>query len=145
MFVVTEDGEVATVDWSLTKMDEKDKVNAFAVTSVRKAHFQACTAVERCPHFSDIFLTVGDWSFIIWQDGVDDPIFVSPPINAENQLIAARWSPTRAGVIITALSSGYVEMYATPHSLTRLLALTSLGRRLAAHSRGVLLIACCVM
>jgi hypothetical protein len=67
--------------------------------------------VERCPHFPDIFLTVGDWSFIIWQENFEEPLFVSPCIPPEHQLVAARWSPTRAGVIITALSSGIVEIW----------------------------------
>jgi hypothetical protein len=36
MMVVTEDGEVALVDWSLAKMDEKDKVSGMVVTGVKK-------------------------------------------------------------------------------------------------------------
>jgi hypothetical protein len=88
-------------------------VVAFALFSTQTAHLQACTSVTQCPHFPDLFLTVGDWSFMVWQESVFDsgPVYTSPPVSAEHQLVVARWSPTRAGVIISALSSGYVEMY----------------------------------
>lgn len=74
-----------------------------------KGHFQAGTTVEKSPHFPDIYMTVGDWSFKIWKVDQKEPVFISPC--AEYYLATARWSPTRPGIIITARVDGSIDVW----------------------------------
>ena len=72
-------------------------------------HFRPCVALQRSPFFDDIYLSVGDWSFNIWCEGVDKPVFASP--FSEAYLTCGRWSPTRPGVIVLSRSDGVVDVW----------------------------------
>ena len=79
------------------------------VLSVSQDHFRPCVSLERSPFFPDIYLTVGDWSFNLWCEGVQAPIFSSP--FSEAYLMAGRWSPTRPGVIVLSRADGLVDIW----------------------------------
>lgn len=108
---VTEDGDVCFVDWVGNKSDgEGGKVTRVdTVHWMTKGHFQACTAIQRSPHQPDMYLTVGDWSFVIWKCGNPTPVFKSPM--AESYLTDARWSPSRPGMIVTARADGSIDVW----------------------------------
>jgi hypothetical protein len=71
--------------------------------SVNQDHFRPCVSLEQSPFFPDIYLSVGDWSFNLWCEGVEAPVFSSP--FSEAYLMAGRWSPTRPGVIVLSMSA----------------------------------------
>ena len=106
LMAVTEDGEVVEVDWTARPTEEKARPDT--IHCIQRAHFSAAASVERSPHFSDIFLTVGDWTFSIWKVGVDFPIFTSSC--SADCLAAGRWSPTRPGIIVTARADGTIDV-----------------------------------
>lgn len=106
MMAVTEEGEVSELDWGARATEDRAKPDT--VKSVQRAHFQAATTVERSPHFSDIYLTVGDWTFSIWKVGVEGPVFTSACSN--EYLSCGRWSPTRPGIIVTAKADGTIDV-----------------------------------
>lgn len=66
-------------------------------------------ALDRSPFFSDIVLTVGDWTFKVWKEGINSPIYSSPCSAA--YLTTGCWSPTRPGVIYTARTDGVLEVW----------------------------------
>lgn len=41
-------------------------------------HAGAVAAIQRSPFYNDLFLTVGDWTFQIWREGSQQPLFQSP-------------------------------------------------------------------
>jgi len=76
---------------------------------VERDHFRPCVALERSPFFNDVLLSVGDWSFNLWKEGIQKPIFSSPLASA--YLTGARWSPTRPGVLIAAKADGTADVW----------------------------------
>ena len=106
MMCVSEEGEVAEIDWTARATEDRAKPDT--VKSVQRAHFQAGATIERSPHFQDIFLTVGDWTFSIWKVGVEGPVFTSACAN--EYLACGRWSPTRPGIIVIAKADGTIDM-----------------------------------
>jgi len=107
LMCVTEDGEVVEVDWAARATEERAKPDT--IKSIHRAHFASAASVQRSPHFSDIYLTVGDWTFAIWKSGVDFPVFTSPC--ATEYLTGGRWSPTRPGIIVTARADGSIDVW----------------------------------
>ena len=79
------------------------------VRAVNQDHFRPCVSLQRSPFFSDIYLSVGDWSFNIWCEGVEKPVFSSP--FSEAYLTCGRWSPTRPGVIVLSRADGVVDIW----------------------------------
>lgn len=77
--------------------------------SVNQDHFRPCVSLEQSPFFPDIYLSVGDWSFNLWCEGVEAPVFSSP--FSEAYLMAGRWSPTRPGVIVLSRADGAVDIW----------------------------------
>lgn len=107
MMGVTEDGEMVEIDWGARATEERAKPDT--IRSIQRAHFASAASVERSPHFSDIYLTVGDWTFSIWKSGVDYPVFTSSC--SADYLAAGRWSPTRPGIIVTARADGTLDVW----------------------------------
>eukprot|EP00164_Ancoracysta_twista_P005181 GFYU01007080.1.p1 GENE.GFYU01007080.1~~GFYU01007080.1.p1 ORF type:complete len:818 (+),score=272.16 GFYU01007080.1:105-2558(+) len=116
-YATSEDGLVACCD--LTPDDEgklpqlqteEDKKNLPQhVKWISHAHYGPCVALDRSPFFDDILLSAGSWTFAIWKEGIETPIFVSSRCHA--YLTSARWSPVRPGVIITATADGAVGIW----------------------------------
>ena len=44
---------------------------------VRGDHYRPARCLERSPFFPDIMVSVGDWDFNIWKEGVPTPLFTS--------------------------------------------------------------------
>lgn len=107
MMAVTEDGEMVEIDWGARGTEERSKPDT--IRSIQRAHFASAASVERSPHFSDIYLTVGDWTFSIWKVGVEFPVFTSSC--SADYLAAGRWSPTRPGIIVTARADGTLDIW----------------------------------
>eukprot|EP00898_Chlorokybus_atmophyticus_P001929 jgi/Chlat1/2737/Chrsp182S02893 len=79
------------------------------------AHAAPVTALDRSPFFDNVLLSVGDWSFKVWQEDAHAykhaliPVFVSP--NADAYCTAGVWSPTRPGVAYIALADGTLQVW----------------------------------
>jgi hypothetical protein len=71
--VATEEGELVFCDWGSSKKADDDEAAGprKAVKQFIKGHYATPVSLQRSPHFADMFLTVGDWSFHIWKAGVD--------------------------------------------------------------------------
>ena len=76
--------------------------------SVSSHHFGPVLAIQRSPFYDDILLTVGEWTFRIWKEGINSPIFTSH--SADFTLNTGCWSPTRPGLIYTAKTDGNLEV-----------------------------------
>lgn len=107
MMAVSEEGDLAVVDWASRLESEKGRPNI--IQAVMPAHFQACTDVQRSPHFGDVYVTVGDTSFKIWNVAHPQPIFTSP--SSDSMLTCARWGPTRPGILMTARADGFIDVW----------------------------------
>jgi hypothetical protein len=66
-------------------------------------------AVLRSPLLRDVFVTVADFTFSVWQRGARVPLFTSPACPAPQT--AAAWSPTRAGVLFVGRADGVVDAW----------------------------------
>eukprot|EP00163_Fabomonas_tropica_P007615 TRINITY_DN17322_c0_g1_i1.p1 TRINITY_DN17322_c0_g1~~TRINITY_DN17322_c0_g1_i1.p1 ORF type:complete len:1010 (-),score=296.65 TRINITY_DN17322_c0_g1_i1:345-3374(-) len=104
-YVATEEGELVHADWAPAENEEKVRW----IVGMTKGHHSACTALQRSPFYPDTLLTVGDWTFNIWKEGVSSPIFSSPP--SSSLLRSGCWSPTRPGVLFTGKADGKVEIW----------------------------------
>jgi len=54
-------------------------------------------------------MTVGDWTVVLWRDGVNVPILVSPHCGAA--VTSGKWSPTRPGVFYVGRADGHIDVW----------------------------------
>ena len=116
----TEEGELVDADWR----EGRHAVGAVAgegeksdeasdgsknINMLCQDHFRPCVALKRSPFFPDIFLSVGDWSFNIWKQGVASPIFSSP--FTTSYFTCGLWSPTRPSVLLLGKVDGSVDIW----------------------------------
>lgn len=73
------------------------------------AHCGPVKAVSRSPFFKDVVMTVADFSFRVWREGISTPIFASAA--SSTYLTAGCWSPTRPGVLFVARADGLLEIW----------------------------------
>ncbi|KAK3283163.1 hypothetical protein CYMTET_9130 [Cymbomonas tetramitiformis] len=104
-FGTSMDGEVVYADF--LRPDDVDHPEF--TKSVSSAHFGPVLALQRSPFFEDIILSIGDWSFKIYKEGIATPIFSSHC--SDTYLNTGCWSPTRPGVIYTAKMDGVMEVW----------------------------------
>lgn len=57
--------------------------------------------LHRNPFFPKHFLSVGDWTWRVWNEDLRSPLLVSP--YAAAYLSSGTWSPTRPGACVTAV------------------------------------------
>eukprot|EP00201_Polytomella_parva_P016255 CAMPEP_0175053992 /NCGR_PEP_ID=MMETSP0052_2-20121109/9244_1 /TAXON_ID=51329 ORGANISM="Polytomella parva, Strain SAG 63-3" /NCGR_SAMPLE_ID=MMETSP0052_2 /ASSEMBLY_ACC=CAM_ASM_000194 /LENGTH=254 /DNA_ID=CAMNT_0016318611 /DNA_START=324 /DNA_END=1085 /DNA_ORIENTATION=+ len=99
------DGEITISD--CFRMGDEETPD-FIHSSIQ-SHVGPIVSLERSPFFEDILLTVGDWTFQIWKQGLSAPLFHSR-YSSEYYTVGC-WSPTRAGVIYLATMSGRLEVW----------------------------------
>jgi len=117
--LVTETGYFILKKWTTSFKDETSKVvveekadsdeRRATKDIVLKGHDMTCRTVQMSPHFPDIFLTVGDWTFRIWKHSLSEPLFVSTA--AATYLSCGAWSPSRPAVVVTAKLDGSVDIW----------------------------------
>ena len=73
------------------------------------AHCGPVKTVARSPFFSDVVMTVADFSFRVWREGKSSPIFSSA--SAATYLTSGCWSPSRPGVLFVARADGLLEAW----------------------------------
>ena len=104
-FAASMDGEIAYAEYHKPADVQHPEYTKMTID----AHFGAISTLQRSPFFEDIVLSVGEWSFKIWKEGLSSPIFASA--SASTYLTMGCWSPTRPGVIITAREDGMIEVW----------------------------------
>merc|ERR1711998_111751 len=104
---------MGTASWNKLKQDgepvDDDDSDGPFVQSVAPGHFGPCQSLQRSPFFPDIWLTVGDWRFSLWKEGVDQPIFSSPFQSC--RVTCARWSPNRPSVVFVGREDGVMDIW----------------------------------
>jgi WD40 repeat protein len=103
-YVATEEGDLIYADWN-PSLDEKPRY----LLGLYSGHYGNCKSVERSPFMPDVILTAGDWTFSLWKEGVEQPVFTSPA--SSTYITCALWSPVRPGIIFCGNSSGRVEIW----------------------------------
>jgi WD40 repeat protein len=110
----TESGALISATWNKLKgsaeaMDDDEAADGPFVQSASPGHFGACQSLQRSPFFADTWLTVGDWRFSLWKEGVDEPIFSSP--FQPCRVTCARWSPNRPSVVFVGREDGVMDVW----------------------------------
>merc|ERR1719326_2093283 len=72
-------------------------------------HFRPCNSLQRSPFYKDVMLSVGDWNFNLWKEGMREPIF-SSPMSSTYQTVG-RWSTTRPAVLFIAKADGVIDVW----------------------------------
>ena len=72
-------------------------------------HGGAVMVVEASPFLEGIYLTVGEWTFHVWKEGVAQPLYSSPysPVFCTT----GAWSPTRPGIVMIARADGVLQAW----------------------------------
>eukprot|EP00939_MAST-03C_sp_MAST-3C-sp1_P003625 g3625.t1 len=99
----------ALIGGATTEVATTQKVQAAHVTSVHFDHVRPAVDLRRSPFYYDIVLTVSDYTFNIWKEGVADPIFMSPL--ASSTIHCGLWSPSRPGVLLIGKANGEVDVW----------------------------------
>jgi hypothetical protein len=76
---------------------------------MKRDHFGGCVQMERSPFFPEIILSIGVYSFNVWQEGKPHCLFSSPFSSAH--LTCGAWSPTRPGVILIGRQDGFLDIW----------------------------------
>ncbi|KAJ9521934.1 hypothetical protein QJQ45_024810, partial [Haematococcus lacustris] len=104
-FLASSDGEVAYADYVKPEHDDAGDHTKYML----QAHVAPIVALERSPFFDDIILTVGDWSFQIWREGHQTPLFTSGCAN--DYYTCGSWSPSRPAVLYLTDQAGSLEIW----------------------------------
>jgi len=105
MFCTTEEGEFLTIDLVNPGSEEGTR----GLKSVVAGHYSACTSLQRSPFVRDVHLSVGDWTFNLWKEGVASPLFTAP--FAACLLTCGVWSPTRPAVVAIGKADGSIDVW----------------------------------
>lgn len=116
MYVTSLDGELIYA--TCIKPDNEE--NPDYAKMLLQPHAGAVAALQRSPFFNDLLLTVGDWTFQIWREGSNQPLFVSPyggapatgarSVHAVPSSLTASKRNFAAAAVITSLSSAQPRM-----------------------------------
>ncbi len=105
LYMATEEGEFTMVELLAPAVENFIK----GVRSVIPAHTSPCVALQRSPFMPKLYLSVGDWTFNVWMDGVASPLFVSPFCNC--LYTCGAWSPSRPAVLFIARQDGNIDVW----------------------------------
>lgn len=121
-FCSTEEGEMVFADWNPTAEDDEDNNKKSGdkgkdedlagpeyVQWMSHPHFRPSVALQRSPFFEDICVDITDWSFSLWKDGLQQPLFYSPMSTVH--FTTGRWSQQRPGVLFVARSDGKIDVW----------------------------------
>lgn len=109
IYVGTNEGQVYSLDW-------REKVSPENLTGNLKRIYSPCyfrpvLSLEFSSFYEDIFLTVHDFSFSIWNTSYSiKPILQSPNLKS-NFYVCGRFSKSRPGVIFFARNTGQIDIW----------------------------------
>merc|ERR1719331_1436662 len=103
-----EEGELIYGDWSARSEDDRKPEFCKKMFSTSKT-FRPSVGLQRSPFFPEILLSVTDWAFFLWKDGLKTHFFQSP--SPQNYFTAGVWSPTRPSVLYLGRIDGALEIW----------------------------------
>jgi len=107
-YVSTDEGQVYVVDWTAKVSPENMTGNIRKALNTR--YFRPIIAFQASPFWDNIFLTVHDFHFCIWEESRVKPIFMSP--NRKNSSYTfGRFSPSRPSVIYITRNNGTIDIW----------------------------------
>jgi WD40 repeat protein len=123
VMISTEEGDVCFTDICATKAQAKETNDDDEggggggegdegrdyVKWMASDHPRPATGFQQSPFFSDILLSIGDWSFNIWRIGDSKPVFTSSL--SHTYITGGCWSPSRPAVIFLSCSDGHILVW----------------------------------
>eukprot|EP00340_Litonotus_pictus_P001863 CAMPEP_0170522126 /NCGR_PEP_ID=MMETSP0209-20121228/7573_1 /TAXON_ID=665100 ORGANISM="Litonotus pictus, Strain P1" /NCGR_SAMPLE_ID=MMETSP0209 /ASSEMBLY_ACC=CAM_ASM_000301 /LENGTH=754 /DNA_ID=CAMNT_0010809469 /DNA_START=66 /DNA_END=2333 /DNA_ORIENTATION=+ len=109
IYVGTDDGQIYTLDW-------REKVSPENLTGNIKKIFNPCyfrpvLSMEFSPFYEDIFVTLHDFYFCIWNTQyTNKPILISPNLKS-TFYVSGRFSRSRPGVLFLARNNGQIDIW----------------------------------
>ena len=100
---------VGTEQGRIISCSRKGKTNADKLGTVYEGHCGPVYGLQRNPWFPKFFLTVGDWTWRVWNDDLRAPIMSSK--YHMSYLQDCCWSPSRPGVFLTAKMDGTLDVW----------------------------------
>jgi WD40 repeat protein len=104
----TEEGELIYGDWSARSEDDRKPEFCKKMFSTSKT-FRPSVGLQRSPFFPEILLSVTDWAFFLWKDGLKTHFFQSPA--PASYFTSGAWSPTRPSVLFLGRADGALEIW----------------------------------
>lgn len=93
------------VDWTVRPNEDVNRPDPMIDFHTFAKNYRQPVSLDRSVFFEDIILSLHDFSFCIWKEGVSIPIFQS--YNYKNCMITCGgFSPFRPGVIIIGRNDG---------------------------------------
>ena len=100
-------GRGAQCDFKMREGDETVPMDASRTVS--HFHEGPVRSIERSPFFPDVALSVGNWTFKLFREGSQKPIFSAP--TSDVYLSVGAFSPSRPGVVYIAKSNGEIDVW----------------------------------
>ena len=100
---------VATEQGSIYACNRKAKNPADRVGTCYEGHAGPVYKVARNPWFPKFFVTIGDWTWRVWNEEIRTPIMTSG--YHMSYMLDAAWSPSRPGVLMTAKADGTLDVW----------------------------------
>jgi WD40 repeat protein len=104
----TEEGELIYGDWSARAEDDRKPEFCKKMFTTSKT-FRPSVGLQRSPFFPEILLSVTDWAFFLWKDGLSTHFFQSPA--PASYFTSGAWSPTRPSVLFLGRADGALEIW----------------------------------
>jgi len=105
VYAVTEEGEFTSIDLHAPGVENFSK----GVKMVIPGHYGPCVALQRSPFVPRVHLSVGDWTFNVWREGVSKPLFASP--FCPTSYTCGAWSPSRPAVLFIGRADGMIDIW----------------------------------
>jgi len=100
---------VATEQGTIVSCNRKAKNPADRIGMSYEGHSGPVYRVERSPFLPKFFLTIGDWTWRLWNEELRAPVMTSK--YHMSYLTDACWSPSRAGLFLTTKMDGSLDVW----------------------------------
>lgn len=107
-YVSTDEGQVYAVD--MLAKNTSDNPSGNVVQHYYNRYFRPVLYFETSPHFDNIFITVHDFHFCLWDKQHCKPIFISPNLK-KSSYTCGKFSPSRPGVLYLCRSNGKIDIW----------------------------------
>jgi len=100
---------VATEQGTVVSCNRKAKNAADRMGMVYEGHSGPVYAVQRSPFMPKFFLTIGDWTWRLWNEELRSPVITSKYFMS--YMTDTCWSPARPGVFMTTKMDGTLDVW----------------------------------
>ena len=100
---------VATEQGTVVSCNRKAKTPADRIGMSYEGHSGPVYACQRSPFMSKFFLTIGDWTWRLWNEELRNPVITSK--YHMSYMTDTCWSPARPGVFMTTKMDGTLDVW----------------------------------